>query len=59
MNSTLAQSLTAQFYAWERWGRGWATFPFRVVLEPPFRPFMWYLPAPDSDSDDGRRTAST
>lgn len=53
---TLQDRLTLQFYDWELRGRGWNVYPQRVVLEPPFRPFLghavpWECPPPD----DGRR----
>src|SRR4051812_25832231 len=31
--------LTAQFYDWERRGRGWQVYDAPVVLEPPYLPF--------------------
>lgn len=46
--------LTAHFYAWERWGRGWALWPAPVSPEPPFRPFLGHR-APRTVLDDGRR----
>jgi hypothetical protein len=47
---------TRQFYAWERRGRGSDEWPEPVRLEPPFRPFLGYLPAvPTTGQDDGRR----
>ncbi len=36
------ERLTDQFYAWERRGRGWHTWPYPVELEPPFRPFEYH-----------------
>jgi hypothetical protein len=52
---TLPEALTAQFYEWERRGRGWEVWPYRVRLEPPFRPFFHTLPlALQSGADDGR-----
>ena len=51
---TLAESLTEQFYAWERRGRGWQVHDFQVRLEPAFEPFMRYLPAVAGGHDDGR-----
>ena len=35
---TLQEYLTTQFCAWERRGRGWGVFPYRVEIEPPFEP---------------------
>jgi hypothetical protein len=52
---SLAESLTEQFYAWERRGRGWDVFDFPVRLEPPFVPFARYLPSREEGADDGRR----
>ena len=51
---TLAEALTAEFYAWERRGRGWQVWHFPVELEPPFRPFLVYVaPLPAQALDDG------
>lgn len=53
---TPLELLTAQFYAWERRGRGWHVSPYPVELEPPFRPFVWYAPAaPGPPVDDARK----
>ena len=49
-----AEQLVAQFYAWEKRGRGWQVYPHPVELEPPFRPFERYVRVP-VDVDDGRR----
>ena len=52
---TRAEALTANFYAWERRGRGWDVWPYRVRLEPPFRPFFHGAQtAPAPSCDDGR-----
>ena len=52
----LEARLTTQFYAWERWGRGWNVWPWPVALEPPFRPFLFHsAPTPGAPVDDGRR----
>ena len=32
---TQAERLTAQFYKWERRGRGWQVWEYPVELEPP------------------------
>ena len=37
---TREERLTAQFYDWERRGRGWQLWSYPVELEPPFRPFF-------------------
>jgi Helicase HerA, central domain/TraM recognition site of TraD and TraG len=50
-----AEILTALFYAWERRGRGWAVYNGPVVLEPPFRPFMPWIPGPASTPPDDAR----
>jgi excisionase family DNA binding protein len=50
---TLADRLTGEFYAWEVRGRGWATYPHPVALEPPFHPFVGHH-APPAVPDDGR-----
>lgn len=52
--TSLAESLTAQFYAWERRGRGWQVHPYRVAVEPAFTPFVLVAPTP-AFHDDGRR----
>ena len=50
------ESLTDQFYAWERRGRGWLLWEEPVELEPPFRPFFIPQLTPPPDSfDDGRK----
>ncbi|MFP5234352.1 MAG: type IV secretory system conjugative DNA transfer family protein [Acidobacteriota bacterium] len=55
---TPEERLTAQFFAWERRGRGWQVFGYPVELEPPFRPF-WYhaLPLPPAVDDSRKPTA--
>lgn len=53
--SSLTEHLASQFYSWERRGRGWPVYPYPVILEPPFRPFVGYLPLPSETDDDGRR----
>jgi hypothetical protein len=40
--SETARRLTEEFYAWELRGRGWDLWPYPVVLEPPFRPFLFH-----------------
>lgn len=53
---TPSEILTAEFYAWERRGRGWSVWPYPVELEPPFRPFWVYVaPGPVRPLDDARR----
>ncbi|MBX3177733.1 MAG: ATP-binding protein [Candidatus Hydrogenedentes bacterium] len=52
---TFAEQLTRQFYDWERQGRGWVVWDQPVELEPPFRPFYFYLPQPEAPFDDGKR----
>ena len=60
MNSN-TETATANFYDWERRGRGWEVWDFPVDLEPPFVPF-WYHTAvayqvqtQEKYVDDGRR----
>jgi hypothetical protein len=48
-----AEIIAAQFYGWELRGRGWIDMPYRVVLEPPFRPFHGFV-LPRIQEDDGR-----
>jgi hypothetical protein len=52
---TREESLTRQFYEWERRGRGWAVYDFPVELEPPFRPFYLIDVPNTSVVDDGRK----
>jgi len=52
---TQVELLTEQFYAWERRGRGWHVWPHTVQLEPPFTPFRFHWPPPQTRRDDGRR----
>ncbi len=49
-----ADQLRAQFYAWERRGRGWDVYPHTVELEPPFRPFSGHFAYLPHRGDDGR-----
>lgn len=49
------ERLTAQFYGWERRGRGWQVWPYAVELEPPFQPFLGHFASPVAAYDDGRR----
>ena len=51
---SLARRLTAEFYAWERQGRGWDVFSHPVELEPPFSPFPRRR-ALETAADDGQR----
>lgn len=55
MITALEQALE-HFYAWERRGRGWDVYPYPVALEPPFRPFFYYLPKSIHKPDDGRQS---
>jgi predicted DNA-binding transcriptional regulator AlpA len=52
---TVEERLTAQFYAWERRGRGWQVWEYPVELEPPFRPFIFHYTEPSPSTDDARR----
>ena len=49
-----AQELAANFYAWERRGRGWDIWPYPCELEPAFRPFPGHY-LPSTFVDDARR----
>lgn len=51
---TREESLSRQFYEWERAGRGWSVFNFPVELEPPLIP-LYYLDLPVPIIDDGRQ----
>lgn len=53
--TSLSEHLAKQFYAWEQRGRGWQVYGYPVVLEPPFRPFIGYIPFPGAGHDDGRK----
>lgn len=55
LSETREESLTRQFYDWERRGRGWSVYNFPVELEPPLRPFYLFDPAPGRIVDDGRK----
>lgn len=46
---------TRRFYEWELRGRGWITWPYRIRLEPPFRPFLGHESPRPAVVDDGRR----
>lgn len=51
-----AIALTEEFYAWEFRGRGWDTWPYRVPVEPPFRPFLAHgVHLGPPSTDDGRK----
>jgi hypothetical protein len=54
MSQSLSQQLTAQFYEWEKLGRGWFVFAEPVELEPEFVPFFRFAPI-DEVEDDGLR----
>lgn len=56
MNYALSEYLTAQFYAWEKRGRGWEAFDQPVHLESDFIPFFGHFPPETAVAiDDGRR----
>ncbi len=56
MQSSLSDQLTAQFYQWEKRGRGWQYFEEAVDLEPHFHPFFFhYAPSQAKQIDDGKR----
>lgn len=50
---TGAEKLTAQFYGWERRGRGWLVYGKPVDIEPPFEYFSRGSTLAQTASDDG------
>ena len=52
---TQEERLTAQFYDWERRGRGWQVWNYPVEIEPPFRPFFYHYAEPGPAVDDARK----
>ena len=52
---TQEERLTAQFYDWERRGRGWQLWGYPVELEPPFRPFFCHYVESEPAVDDSRK----
>lgn len=55
ITGSLSERLTADFYHWERRGRGWDVWNYPVSLEPPFVPFGFHslrtsvlAPVPDN-----------
>lgn len=52
---TREERLTAQFYDWERRGRGWQLWNYPVELEPPFRPFFFHYVESGPAVDDARK----
>ena len=50
---TIEEAFSRQFYEWEKRGRGWRVHDFPVELEPPFRPFSFFLPEQGPIKDDG------
>jgi DNA helicase HerA-like ATPase len=55
MNLDQIEKLTADFYEWERRGRGWDVWQFPVELEPPFIPFYYHYVQRAAPVDDGRK----
>ena len=53
--SDLAQSLTDNFYTWEKRGRGWLLADYPVELEPPFEPFFHFMQRQTPPLDDSRK----
>jgi len=49
------EKLTADFYEWERRGRGWDIWQLPVELEPPFVPFYYHYAERTTPVDDGRK----
>ncbi len=52
---SLAEELTANFYLWEKRGRGWQVWDGPVELEPPFEQFFHSRSIERSPIDDGRK----
>jgi len=53
---SIHDQLSEQFYQWEKRGRGWQVFDEPVILEPPFVPFAFRNPFPDTPPvDTGKR----
>jgi predicted DNA-binding transcriptional regulator AlpA len=55
---TREERLTAQFYDWERRGRGWQTWDYSVEIEPPFRPFFYHYVESGPAVDDSRKATA-
>jgi len=55
LNPIAAQRLTADFYKWERRGRGWDVWENPVSLEPPFAPDSSHEEFVIRPVDDGRK----
>jgi len=53
--ASVHEALSAQFYTWEKRGRGWSVFPEPVVPEPPFVPFNGHYLPETPVADDGRK----
>src|SRR5581483_9349056 len=53
--SSLFESLTDNFYRWERRGRGWQVWTSAVELEPPFEPFYHHYTRSNPTFDDGHK----
>ncbi|HEX5758580.1 MAG TPA: type IV secretion system DNA-binding domain-containing protein [Thermoanaerobaculia bacterium] len=51
---SLVEKRGRHFYAWERRGRGWQSYPYPVPLAPPFRPFRYLRETTVAAVDDGR-----
>lgn len=54
-SSDLAQSLTENFYTWEKRGRGWLLADYPVELEPPFEPYFHFMRRESPLLDDSRK----
>lgn len=52
---SLAEELTANFYLWEKRGRGWQVWDSPVELEPPFERFFHSRLIQRPQIDDGRK----
>jgi len=54
ISETLIETLTKQFYDWERRGRGWYVFDVPIEIEPPYEPFYHHYASSQQVPDDGR-----
>src|ERR1035438_2159852 len=52
---TQVERLIAQFYEWERRGRGWQVWERPGERAPPFRPFLFHYAVPGPAVDDARK----
>lgn len=52
----LDEIVSEQYARWVERGQGWKVWPYPVLPEPPFRPFVGFrFPRPNVEEDDGRK----